>query len=126
MRINQINLTLEEDGHLKVTRGSEVEGEGGSKPVSNFICTVNSKTVLEAGKWYQLAVVYDLKNLKLYINGTLEGMANCPPKGYHESINHLTVGSLCGRVFKTNTFFKGDIRRIRIYGRNLGVNEFLK
>lgn len=82
--------------------------------------------MLEAGKWYQLAVVYDLKNLKLYINRTLEGMANCPPKGYHESINHLTVGSLCGRVFKTNTFFKGDIRRIRIYGRNLGVNEFLK
>jgi hypothetical protein len=123
---NQINLSLEADGSLKLARGSEVEGEAGGKPVKNFTATVTSQIRLQPGHWYRIAVVYDLKTIKLYVDDKLEGEAECPPKAYHAFINHLTVGSLCGWVFKPHTFFKGDIRQIRLYGRNLSQNEFLK
>ncbi len=123
---NQINLWIESDGRLVLTHGSETEGEGGSRPVRSFIAKVVSKSKLEKERWYRIAAVYDLTNLKLYINGKLEGECKAPPSSGHNSINHLVVGSLCEWLFKPKTFFKGDLREIRIYGRNLSPDEFLK
>ena len=124
---NQINLSLEPDGRLKLERGSETEGAGGSRPLKTFTCTLHSKTKLSPGKWHRIAVVYDLRELKLYLDGTLEDVRKVPPRiAAHGTINHLTVGSLCGWLFSPKNSFHGDLREIRIYGRNLAENEFLK
>lgn len=123
---SQINLTLEPDGRLKLARGSETEGAAGAKARRTFTSSLHSVEKLQAGQWYRIAVVYDLKELKLYVNGSLQGVRDTPPSRGHGVINHLTVGSLCGWVYTPKVYFKGDIRDIRIYGRNLEEQEFLR
>lgn len=123
---NQINLSLEADGRLKLTRGSEVEGAGGKPARHVFVNTLYSTEKLKAGSWYRIAVVYDLTELKLYINGKLDTALKSPPCRAHDTINHLTVGSLCNWLYTPAVYFKGDVRNIRIYGRNLNEKELLK
>ena len=125
---NQINVVIEPDGKVKAWRGSESEGESSSKPKRKFTKEVISQAKLELDKWAHVAIVYDLKKLSLYINGKLEGSVAIAPAEGHDYINHLTVGSLCGWVWNTEgkDKFTGDIRAIRLYGRNLSPKEFLK
>lgn len=123
---NQINLSLEPDGRLKLERGSETEGAGGVKARHSFMSRLYSSDKLQAGQWHRIAVVYDLRELKLYLDGKLQGVQEAPPSRGHGTINHLTVGSLCGWVYSPKVYFRGDIRDIRIYGRNLNEKEFLK
>ena len=124
---NQIALRLKEDGTIEACRRSEKEGMGGSAPVKpDMLTIVRSKTKAESGKWMQIAVVYDLKKIKLYINGKLESEAESQPLPGHDWINHLIVGASNQWVFTPIEHFKGDIRQIRFYGRNLQPSEFLK
>ena len=97
-----------------------------SKPKIRFNKEVSSETKLALNEWAHVAVVYDLKKLKLYVNGNLEGSAEISPTVGHDWINHLTVGSLCKWIWTPKDKFIGDIRAIRLYGRNLSPNEFLK
>ena len=123
---NQINLSIEEDGRVCLERGTEIESEGGWRNPRRYSHKVFSKEKLEAGRWYRIAAVYDLKKIFLYINGELQGEAEIPPSRGHGAINHLTVGSLCGWLWSPKNHFKGNIREIRFYGRNLKPEEFLK
>ena len=107
---NQINVQVEPDGRLKAFRNG---------------ANIYSKTKLQAGEWYKIAVVYDLKKLKLYLNGKLEAQASAIPISYHGAMNHMSIGSLFRTLFKTCDYFYGDIREIRLYGRNLPESEFL-
>ena len=111
---------------MKLERGSETEGAGGVKARHSFMSRLYSSDKLQAGQWHRIAVVYDLRELKLYLDGKLQGVQEAPPSRGHGTINHLTVGSLCGWVYSPKVYFRGDIRDIRIYGRNLNEKEFLK
>ena len=121
----QVNIRLLSDGRIDVRRNGFTSLAAGEKGYP-YERKIVSKTKLEAGKWYKIAVVYDLKELKLYINGKLEGTQKVKPNRGQGSLTHVTVGSLCGWVFTPKVFFEGAIRNIRFYGRNLTEKEFLK
>jgi len=123
---NQIALKVLPNGTVQATRRSETEGMGGIAPKQTFQSTAVSKTALKVGQWTRIAVVYDCKELKLYFNGNLEGKAICVPTAGHGWINHLIVGASNQWVWNPIENFKGDLREIRIYGRNLSPEEFLK
>ena len=121
----QIEIAIMPDGAVRASRSGAVEGMGGSAPTRKFKQSVKSKTRLPVGKWAKIAVTYDLRTIRLYVNGTLEGEADIGPTRDHEWINHVTIGAKCGFVHETHSYFHGDIRNIRMYGRNLSAEEFL-
>ena len=123
---NQINLAILPDGKLWLQRANEREGKAAKPPKKIFNAEIVSKDRIQVGKWHRVAVTYDLKKIRLYLDGKLQGEADVPPSEGHEWINHLLVGSLCQWVWTPKDRLKGDIRDIRIYGRNLKPEEFLK
>ncbi len=123
---NQISLCMLPDGKVQVQRRTANEGMGGASPKTLFENTIVSNRQLEIGKWTRLAVVYDCRKLQLYMDGQLEGEVASAPTVEHEWINHLLIGALNKWVWDPIANFQGDIRQIRIYGRNLSPDEFLK
>ncbi|MBR2440174.1 MAG: LamG domain-containing protein [Lentisphaeria bacterium] len=123
---NQINLAILPDGKLWLQRANETEGMGGTVPKRKFNAEVVSKDKIQVNQWHKVAVTYDLKKIRLYLDGKLQGEAEVAPSEGHEWINHLIVGALCKWVWTATDRLTGDIRDIRIYGRNLKPEEFLK
>ena len=123
---NQLQLSLNPQGYVKVERSSELEGEGGSMNHKSISVSVLSREPVTFKKWNRIAVVYDLEKLSLYLNGKLQGEQSIPPMRGHEVLNVLIVGAKCRRYWQPYEYFSGDIKDIRIYGRNLSSDEFLK
>ena len=86
---------------------------------------VVSEARLAPGKWTKIQVTYDLRKLRLYIDGRLQGEVESAPIANHEWETHLIIGAKCSWVWNPKDNFKGDLRNIRIYGRNLAPSEFL-
>jgi hypothetical protein len=70
--------------------------------------------------WHQVAMVYDGKEFRSYINGVLEGevAAHFEPIGP----GHTSVGVRINKVY----YFKGSVREARFTRRALSPEEFLK
>jgi len=123
---NQIRITRLADGHIQTSRKGATEGEGGTKPKLNFEVVLKSEVKVPIAKWTNIAVVYDLKNLLLYINGQLQDSKPLQPSRASEWINPIVVGGDCSFPFNPKPSFKGGVKKIRIYGRNLSPKEFLQ
>ena len=124
---NQISLDVLPDGSVRAARRSENEGVAGVPRKGAFVNNaVVSKTKLKVGEWARLAVVYDLRKLFLYVDDKCQGVVESKPISNHEWETHLIIGAKCKWVWEPYDNFKGDIREIRIYGRNLQQNEFLR
>ena len=124
---NQISLDVLPDGRVRAARRSENEGVAGAPRKGAFVNnTVVSKAKLRIGEWTRLVAVYDLRKLVLYVNGERQGEVESRPIENHEWETHLIIGAKCKWVWEPYDNFKGDIRDIRIYGRNLAPDEFLK
>jgi Concanavalin A-like lectin/glucanases superfamily len=121
----QIILSRFADGKIKMSRLGAIEGEGGSKPKSRTKISIVSKSSTQKGKWSHIAVVYDLNKLYLYVNGKLENSAPCKPIPSQEWIGSLVIGGRCKFPYIALPSFKGGIKKVRIYGRNLSPKEFL-
>lgn len=115
----QVNLYLTENGRMEASRGG-TDAQG-----APTTARVLSRAPLPAGRWSHVAVVYDLKELSLYVNGVLQGRAPLGPTRTTEEINAVVVGGTCGFPFNPRDYFTGSIRQVRIYGRNLAPREFL-
>lgn len=122
---NQMSIDLLPDGAVRVTRKGAREGAAGMKSAPAADSSVTSSVKVVPGRWTKIAVTYDLKVVRLYVNGKPAGEMPSNPVKDHEWINHVILGSKCGWVWRPHGYFKGDIRGIRIYGRNLAVSEFL-
>ncbi len=122
---NQINIRLDKDGFLIASRGGVAEGIGGKAPSTKTTVSVKSKKPVSLARWQKIAVVYDLNKLSLYLDGVSQGSAAIAPDGDHEGITHLAVGAGLGMLHNPHSYFTGDIRNIRLYGRNLAPQEFL-
>ena len=127
----KIDLTIEPDGCVCAARRS-----------NKMLFTTDSKVVslkpLTIGAWSRLAVVYDLKRMALYVDGRLQGSVEAKPN-YHDKSWGTDVMTYCSHEFHNELFFgaedkglnpdslfDGDIRDIRVYGRNLAPAEFLR
>ena len=121
----QIAVCLAQDGTIEVTRSGAVEGMGGAAPPSLKTVTLKSAAALPANEWSHVAVVYDLKNLSLFLNGTRQAAAEVKPLRAHEWINPVVLGGTCKFPYTPVTGFVGGLRRVRLYGRNLAPHEFL-
>ena len=70
--------------------------------------------------WYHVAMVYDGKELKSYVNGTLEGSG--PLQFSSQGAGHSSVGVRINRMY----YFKGAVRQARFTPRALTPQEFMK
>ncbi len=123
---NQISLDVLADGRVRVARRSENEGVAGAPRKGAFVNReVVSEARLEPGRWTKIQAVYDLRKLRLYVGGKLQGEVDSAPIANHEWETHLIIGAKCSWVWNPKDNFKGDLRGIRIYGRNLAPSEFL-
>ena len=104
---------------------------------------VVSRRSIPPNAWTRIAVVYDLEKIALYVDGELQGTSDAPPcyvdLGWgsksnvttsHENHNLLMIGAETDVTdidnYKSLNRFKGRLREIRAYGRNLSPEEFLK
>ncbi|MBR2440173.1 MAG: hypothetical protein IKB25_08275 [Lentisphaeria bacterium] len=116
----QLDLSVLPNGKLYLVR------QGVNKNGKPYTAEIVTRTKLKPDTWYRIAVTYDLKKLRIYINGKLEKEAEVYPTTVPEWGTHLIVGGLCKWVWDPIEKMTGDIREIRIYGRNLSPEEFLK
>jgi hypothetical protein len=81
---------------------------------------LNRESLYPLGLWYHAALVYDGKQLRNYVNGTLQESAEVQlaPLG----TGHTSVGVRIDR----RDYFKGAILVARMTSRALPVSEFLK
>jgi len=70
--------------------------------------------------WYHVAMVYDGKELKSYVNGALEGTG--PLQFSPQGTGHSSVGVRINRMY----YFKGAVRQARFTPRALPPREFMK
>lgn len=129
-RWGNIVLTLDDRGYVSVERRSN------QFSFTTDTC-IRSKKSLVPGSWSRLAVTYDLERMRLYVDGELQSQIEVKPNRYdkswgskdwnycsHEFNNELFFGAEDENRKPINVF-NGDIRQIRIYGRNLQPTEFL-
>ncbi|MBQ6914525.1 MAG: LamG domain-containing protein, partial [Kiritimatiellae bacterium] len=123
---NQIQIWLANDGAVKVAHQSEREVvEGGKKVVRRKVDSLTSDVKLTPGRWVRLAVVYDLRTVRLFVDGAQAGAVSSPPARSAEFINHVVLGAKCGGLWSPTAHFKGDMRQVRMYGRNLSPSELI-
>jgi gliding motility-associated-like protein len=80
--------------------------------------TVTSGTALVANKWADIVMTGDGSNLKIYINGILEGsVAAGTPATY------LSPEFVLGQAQETSSFFEGQISDVRFYDHALTDSE---
>jgi hypothetical protein len=122
----QISVFLTEEGKVEAIRSGAEEGMGASKPTERKPVKLVSEVSLTPGRWTHVAVVYDLRELSLFVGGKQQASARCAPLDAHEWINAVVLGGTCKFPYNPVPSFVGGIRRARFYGRNLLPEEFLK
>jgi hypothetical protein len=79
---------------------------------------VISNTTLSPETWYHVAITYDGSDLKVYINGELDGIqARTGP--IYSTTSSLSIGSWSGM----QNYFNGTIDDVKIYNRALSADE---
>ena len=80
--------------------------------------TVTSNTILTAGIWTNIVMTGDRSNLKIYINGILEGSV---PAG--TPANYTTPEFVIGQAQETPSYFQGQISSVKFYDHALTDSE---
>ena len=124
---NKVTIGLDEKGRLLV----RAEDDG-----SDAIPVLRSSAPLPESAWSHVAVVYDGREVRAYINGKpLEGALTLLP---HRGLRHHTSVLLGGRMNAYRVqeltrkdepvirFFAGDVAELRITGRPLAPDAFLR
>jgi|GEM_PF-6614926 len=112
-RGEHLDLFVLQNGHVLgfVERGKQ------SNPMP-----LNGQTILEQGKWYFVASVYDGSKISLYVNGNLDGSTQAQ---LGETINNEKEFQI-GKSNTDNSYFNGVIDEVRIYNRALSADEIQK
>ena len=94
-------------------------------PAVDFVNSVSTtynllgNKVLSAGRWYQIAGVYNGSILTLYIDGTAD--VSIPANG---SVQAASVPSVIGYdTCGANNYFPGDISNVQLYNTALSPNQ---
>jgi hypothetical protein len=122
----QLTVALGADGRIEVRRGGALEAAGGARPPEQTTVRLTGRAPVATGSWTQVAIVYDLRHVALYLNGELQQEELLAPSRAHEWINAVVLGGGCEFPYQPSPSFKGGLRQVRIYGRNLRPEEFLR
>lgn len=122
----QLSLKIDKDGYLTAFRLPE------KREHPNPFILLKSKAKVTAHQFYQAIVVFNGQKLSLYLDGKLQESKRCigsrsteaftiggPPPG--GDLVNKTVDEL-----DSDSFFKGKISRLTVYGRALNTNEIEK
>lgn len=134
--IGHVLLSILPDGRVRAARrAAPLPGHGQFD--YQWPEVVSEKKVVP-GSWTRIAYVYDLRKVSLYMDGELQGSVDAPPcyadLGYdsranpntsHECRNGLVIGAEVNSPYTPVNNFRGRLRSIRAYGRNLSPAEFL-
>ncbi|MHB8261374.1 MAG: LamG-like jellyroll fold domain-containing protein [Bacteroidia bacterium] len=85
--------------------------------------TVNSTTNPVAGSWYNVAGVFDGGNIKIYVNGILEGTTAIPHGQVFNSNTNNKFKMTMGAGSKLTNQFNGLIDEVSIWNQPLVVNQ---
>ena len=88
---------------------------------SGEFVSVESKTAIELGKWYHVAMTHDGRIQRLYVDGKLEAKAE--QGKLTTSSNHLCIGASCYAPPKVYSHLPCSTDDIRIYARPMGRAE---
>ncbi len=104
-----ISLRLKKDGKLAARRLDQ----------DRAFREAVSESPVSTGNWHHITATYDMKNLRLYVDGKLAG--ETPATGLRSSENVLLGGPVGGGEVETlvdqsvpDSYFKGDIASFRI------------
>lgn len=123
----QLNIAMSEDGHILVSRGNPgTEVQLNSNAASTKEVLLKSLAPLPLNSWNKITVVYDLKKLYFYLNGELQASASIAPTRVHEDLNSVYIGGKATFAVGCEApYYRGDLRNLRLYGRNLSPDEWL-
>ena len=85
--------------------------------------SVSTTTQPSAGVWYCMTMTYDGSNLKVYLNGVLEGTQSTGT-GPLAGTSPLTIGTFVGSIGPYA--FQGKISNYKIYTQTLTASEILQ
>ena len=93
----------------------------------NFEHVLNGNTVLQGGRWYHIAVRRNGTILEMHVNGTLDNNSWCTSYpvdfiGDYYDDNKVNIGRF-SKIGVSNTYLKGVIDDVRIYGTALSADE---
>lgn len=108
------------DQNLRFTTGNKLNAMS-----YNDSATLQTKTgdaSIQTGAWYHVTVVRDAaaSELRLYLNGQLDGAAASVSGNARYNSNNVAIGR---RLNTGSTYFEGQIDDVRIYNRALSAEE---
>ncbi|MEF8874181.1 MAG: LamG-like jellyroll fold domain-containing protein [Candidatus Thermoplasmatota archaeon] len=101
-------LLFDDGGHLRM----EITNQNGNR------VSVNGKTSIPTNQWTHVAGSYDGGEIKIYVNGELDGSA--PQSG---GIENNTMPLSIGRSGFDGNYFHGRIDEVMVYNRSLSGDE---
>ncbi len=114
---HQLDLTLDAEGFLTAIR---------SNPSGSGLVRLRSAAPLPLDCWSKIVVTYDLERLRLYVDGQLQGDAAILPDPGHAGLNAAYIAARAKFPHGCEVpRYRGDLRQVRLYGRNLSPDEWL-
>ncbi|UCE38213.1 MAG: hypothetical protein JSW00_02960 [Thermoplasmata archaeon] len=80
---------------------------------------------LTTNEWYHIALTYNRTEMRIYINGELDG-SHSINGNINTSSNPVTIGRVLGRPESPNRKLNGTLDQVRIYNTSLSPEEILK
>lgn len=90
----------------------------------SFICPIDdsSENSTPLGVWYHVLAVKDTSEMRIYVNGELEGTLSIAPNyGTYTIVNRYAIGSQYLNGW--SVFIQANIRTVRTYNRALSDSE---
>ncbi|MCD4823512.1 MAG: LamG domain-containing protein [Phycisphaerae bacterium] len=116
--------------NVRLNKGEKIGGFAISPKIGKWRY-VFTRQYPELGKWYHLAMTYDGKFAKVYINGSVAGQYDIDEEhgnmaGQREIMGQLKTQKepiFIGKYLSAGEFFKGSIDEFKIYTRALSAKE---
>ena len=120
-------LHIEDTDNVETRALLEIRLDGSEWFLDTFIKSGDNRSALYAenfkhpvGPWYHVALVYDGKEMRHYVNGKIEMSGAVTAKAFGKSVT--SIGVRQNKVY----WFKGAMLKARFTGRALSPGQFMK
>ena len=98
----------------------------GQLHINGSYVTVVSDVVAEVGTAYRVSLIYDGSSLKLYVNGVVKSVSASGKIGTPANNTVMAIGTNPTGSSPDNSFFKGEVYKVRIFNKALTESQILK